>query len=156
MTPRLEARPKFKGLPIPYTVPVVDGVPDFKGVDPTRWGKAAKTNLCHLCGQPNDSTLAWLGGPGCEVSRIFQDGPMHEACAREAIRLCPFVSARKDYSAKTKAAKPGMFEGPAVRPEKMRLMFSTGYDLVRLPDRIALRSHPFVHAENVRPPRCPS
>lgn len=145
----LDARPKYKGLPVPVTVPWEDGVPDFKGTDLDAWVSVVTERLCALCGESMPGYVAFIGGPACQANGIFHDPAMHEACARAAMKLCPFIMAKKDYAASTKRLAHSPMEGPAVHPASMLLMLASGYSVVRLPlhGPAARAALPWLHVE---------
>jgi hypothetical protein len=144
----LDRRPKWKGrYPIPYVMFVDDdGAPDFRINDADRVADTIRRRLCALCGTklpPN--WLALIGGPLCEANRLFMDGPMHEACARYAFTICPYLAAPHAHHASADAiaarhantdAVVVVNEGAgAARPDRMALFLARGAD------RVTFRGH---------------
>lgn len=40
-----------RGYPIPFFVPIIDGIPNFKMADAKKWHYATEQNLCWICGK---------------------------------------------------------------------------------------------------------
>lgn len=135
---RLQKRPKFNGIPIPFTAFVrPDKTPDFKVTDQRSWTTCMLTKRCGLCGEKLlKGEMFFIGGPlSCE-SGVFYDPPMHRECAEYAFKVCPFLAAQKEYS--KKPVKP--IEGvtivtdhsmPTQRPDKMGILFTKDFHMVR-------------------------
>tara|TARA_R110000824_G_scaffold2646_1_gene12208 strand:+ start:114 stop:572 length:459 start_codon:yes stop_codon:yes gene_type:complete len=98
MPATLAKRPQFRGLPIPWTVQVTDGIPDFKRLEAHRVDKAYRQRLCFLCGQSMGKEVAFVGGPASAKSRLYTDGPNHEACAVFAAETCPHLAGGKGFA----------------------------------------------------------
>jgi hypothetical protein len=93
--PRIAALPVDDrvGLPIPWSSPTLaTGRPDFTRADGTKAIEASNRRLCGVCGQPLEYWVAFLGTLAAARNRVFHDPPMHESCAREAVRLCPHIA----------------------------------------------------------------
>jgi hypothetical protein len=98
MPERLSARPRDKrGLPIPFSVKMIDGLPDFRVSDARRWRLCVDHRQCALCGRGVSHSLWFVGGPSCERHRLFQDPGMHRTCAEFALRICPFLAMSKAH-----------------------------------------------------------
>lgn len=110
----------FAGLPVPYTVKWIDGKPDFRQTDLGVLEDAATNRLCGVCGDPLGEKCYWIGGSRSYKSGYFTDLPMHQVCAEESIRLCPFLNGtRQDYRGHLKALPQMIVDG---RPKRMLLM----------------------------------
>lgn len=124
---RLEKRPRDqRGLPIPYSVKMIDGVPDFRVTEPRRWRICIDHRKCQLCGLHVKHSLWFVGGPACAQHRLFQDPGMHRKCAEFALRVCPFLSMRSGYSDLEKRPPPaGMAQIPGTenmeKPDRFML-----------------------------------
>ena len=90
---KLNHRPKYKGLPIPFIVQYYRGVPDFRVTDPNKWQTCVEEKRCGLCGLKHESgrPLFFIGGSISHETRLFTDPPMHFECARYAMKVCPFL-----------------------------------------------------------------
>jgi len=111
MPERLSARPRDKrGLPIPYSVKMIDGLPDFRVTDARRWRLCIDCRQCALCGRLVKHSLWFVGGPLCERHRLFQDPGMHRTCAEFALRVCPFLAMSKAHysNLERRPPPPGM------------------------------------------------
>lgn len=149
---RLRQRPRFKGMPIPFTTLIgKDGEPDFKVLDMAAVRACFQQRLCALCGQslPMQQPLpghpfslpmqiVFIGGPVSAEHRCFVDPAMHEDCARYAVSICPYLANPSgDYS--TAQPKHRDEEGlitirydmPPERPKKMAFYYCKGYDVVK-------------------------
>jgi hypothetical protein len=133
-------------MPVPYTVLVVDGVPDFKVIDLEAFRQCLLRRLCGLCGQPMGKTVVFVGGPPCEKNRLFVDPPMHEECVQYAVTVCPYLS---DPAHGHSLARP-VHEGRAAvvhqpiaasarpgqeRPPRLALFHAKGYSTRILADQ---------------------
>jgi hypothetical protein len=81
-----------RGYPVPFFVAEVNGVPDFRVMDPRKLALAVTRRLCWICGGPLGSFLTFTVGPMCTVNRISSEPPAHRECAQYAARVCPFLS----------------------------------------------------------------
>jgi hypothetical protein len=96
---RLTRLPQWRGFPIPFFVTYrTDGTPDFKVVDESKRIRCASEKLCWVCGEALGYRFVFLGGPNAAAARTYMDGPMHEECARDALRICPFLVGTMDYA----------------------------------------------------------
>jgi hypothetical protein len=93
----LRTRPKDpRGYPIPWIVYVEpSGKPQFTINDPSKVEDCIRKRLCGLCGKRIVGSFWFIGGMRCFTHEhgAFIDPPMHEHCARYAIRVCPFLGA---------------------------------------------------------------
>lgn len=88
----LPVDPRF-GLAVPWFVPHVNGVWEYRAMDPRRLVEALRRRLCWVCGQRmNGPTASFVVGPMCVVNRVSAEPPSHRDCAEAATRLCPFLS----------------------------------------------------------------
>jgi hypothetical protein len=93
----------YRGYPIFYTVqpdqPPQDGDRiDFRVLNQAHHVTCALERRCAICNTRLGSQLFFVGGPMCVQNRVFGDGPVHEECARYAMRVCPYLSiASKAY-----------------------------------------------------------
>lgn len=139
---RLARRSTYKGMPVPFLVMVIDGVPDFRVTDPEKWALATTRGLCAICGDKLGVNIFFIGGPKSVETRYFTDPGMHKDCAEYSIKVCPYL-ARRDWAYSVR--EPGI---PTMthefvenkRPEKMALMRTNRYDII---NRLVVRAHPF-------------
>lgn len=137
MPKRLKKRPKFRGLPIPFTTFVKsDGTPDFKVTDQKTWAVCILTKRCGLCGEKLlNHEYYFIGGEISCGNGVFYDPPMHKECAHYAFQVCPFLACEKGYS----KAPPTKVEGVTItvdpnmlphRPAKMGILLTTDWAIV--------------------------
>ena len=92
---RIQRLPRFRGLPVPSTLVVENGVPDFTTPDHDKVAEHVRRGLCHLCGERLRREMGFVGGVVSMNTGMFRDGPMHLECARYAFFACPFVDGQK-------------------------------------------------------------
>ena len=98
MPKRLRTRPRDRrGYPIPFIVMIdKEGRPHFTINTGIRVAECFTKKLCGLCGKRHDPGGVWfVGGSRCftDPNGRFLDPPMHEDCARYALRVCPYLAA---------------------------------------------------------------
>lgn len=98
MPERLKGRPRYGEYVIPYSVVVIDGVPDFRVTNMEHWFECIRRKLCAICGQPLEYWVWYLGGPSCVEGDVYFDLGMHEECCFYSAAVCPFLAGEKDYS----------------------------------------------------------
>jgi hypothetical protein len=87
-----------RGYPIPFIV-LRDKAkqPHFPINDVARVVECGRKRLCGICGKRlNPKALSFvIGGPASALHErgAYLDPPMHEECARYAIRVCPYLGA---------------------------------------------------------------
>jgi hypothetical protein len=81
-----------RGYPVPWFTPWINGLPEFRAVDPSRIREADQKGLCWICGRKLGGRKAFVIGPMCAVNRISVEPPSHLECARFAVVACPFLS----------------------------------------------------------------
>lgn len=155
---RLQRRPQFRGMPIPYTALMLpDGTPDFRVTDFQRWGEVLEQRKCALCGEKMQPVIWFVGGAKCGQFRCFFDPAMHLDCCLYALEVCPFLACKSDYQplATGKAQKAGVplvESGIAAtkRPDQFFMFATTGYviakhgndDLIHVPERCGFAATP--------------
>ncbi len=137
---RLRSRPKFRGMPIPFTTFVnpQTKVPDFKVTNERSWNVCVTRKQCGLCGQlllKNESYF--IGGDRSCTSGIFFDPPMHKECAEYAFKVCPFLACAKGYSKAPPREQKGYTivvnpHMPTERPNKMGILFCKSWSMVNI------------------------
>lgn len=152
MPPAIAALPKDpRGLPIFYTIRpmgyVQGQVVDFRVFNVDHSRRAMQDGRCGVCGQPNKD-FWFIGGPMCLANRIFGDPPMHEACARYAMAVCPYLSRSTAAYNLTREIGPEIqFDRNVVRdrPPYLILLRAPGYlVLTRDPETKRLLPKPVV------------
>jgi hypothetical protein len=91
LPPHMASLPVFKGYPVPYFVGLIDGVPDFRLVDPLKLKRCLEFEACWLCGKPLGAHRHFVIGPMCVVNRITSEPPSHLDCAHFAVEACPHL-----------------------------------------------------------------
>jgi len=84
-----------RGYPIPFMVVQPednDGEALLGVLDPERVIRALRNRLCGVCGEGLGYWITFIGGPLSLRKRWFRNPPMHEACARYAMGVCPFLA----------------------------------------------------------------
>lgn len=81
-----------RGFPVPWFVAWIDGKPDHRVVDASKFEPAIRHRRCWLCGQPLGKFLSFVIGPMCCLSRTISEPPSHHECAKFAAMACPFLS----------------------------------------------------------------
>jgi hypothetical protein len=72
---------------------------DFRVLNVEHHLYAHRNRLCAICGRTMGPKLWLIGGPMCVLNRVFGDGPMHEECARYAMKVCPYLTiSQKNFS----------------------------------------------------------
>lgn len=85
-----------RGYPIPFIVMRdKSGKPQFTINDFRMVEKCRSKRLCAICGKRLDGKYWFVGGSRCFIHEhgAFVDPPLHEECARYALRVCPFLAA---------------------------------------------------------------
>ena len=104
---KLDAR----GYPVPFFVAWINGVADFRIVDPDKMDRCVRNDLCWLCGEPLGKFKAFVVGPMCGVNRVSSEPPSHRDCAEFAAKACPFLVRPK--SVRRDANRPDDISMPA-------------------------------------------
>ena len=81
-----------RGYPVPWFVPMVNGEPEFRAMDPAKFRQALQERRCWVCGEPLGAYLAFVIGPMCAITRTTAEPPTHRDCARWSAVNCPFLS----------------------------------------------------------------
>jgi hypothetical protein len=126
--------PTHGGLPVPFTVMYVNGIPDFRVVDHDKRRACMTDRLCAICGRRLGEYAWFIGGPkSLEMSNLFMDPPQHEHCARFAIATCPFLSGQVTEHNRAKPIPPEASVEPLItstRSEKIGMRRTKQYGLV--------------------------
>lgn len=141
----MRERPRWKGLPIPFTTLIKeDGEPDFRVTDQRAFAHCLARGACAMCSKPLVYWQAFIGGDKCKETRLFFDPAMHIECAEFAARICPFIVGTKGYS--KKPIEEGTYTHEIVsneRPAKMYLFKTRGYSLVKIEGNLYIKAEPF-------------
>jgi hypothetical protein len=111
MRPELEPLPsRMQRLPIdergyvvPWFVDWIDGKPEFRAMDLSKWVRAVREKLCWVCGQQLGVHLAFVIGPMCGINRTTSEPPCHLECAQWSARNCPFLTQREVHRREEKS-----------------------------------------------------
>lgn len=129
--PRLARRPRdTRGFIIPFSVDDGTPQPDFRMTQPERIRELLTARACWLCGDRLDHWLCFIGGPLSIANHAFTDGPMHEACAVYALRVCPFLASPRGHYTSEERPPEDSAINPYVadnRPTIFGLGFTDGF-----------------------------
>lgn len=128
---RLRQRPRFQGLPIPFTTLITKtGIPDFKVIDEDNRIFCIDRRHCALCGQSisDKQLVVFVGGENSCTNGKFVDPGCHEDCVVYATKVCPFLTGVSDYHQGINKNAVAVFDVEAVRPKRMGLYYCRGYD----------------------------
>lgn len=120
---------RHRGVPIPaVTARHPDGAPDFSTVDGREALRLASEGRCGICGNPFDSEVAFLGGPGAVAARAYHDPPMHEICAEASTIWCPHL-ARRDMRRLTDRRSTGVLPATSAeeKPDRWVMWICRGF-----------------------------
>jgi hypothetical protein len=81
-----------RGYPVPWFVEWVNGVPEFRAMDPRKFARAIRERRCWVCGDPLGRHLSFVIGPMCAINRTSAEPPCHHECAVWSAQHCPFLS----------------------------------------------------------------
>jgi hypothetical protein len=81
-----------KGMPVPWFVAWIGGVPDFRVVGPGKIQEAYLRKRCWVCGGLMGLYKAMTLGPMCAINRTISEPPSHRDCAIYSARACPFLA----------------------------------------------------------------
>jgi hypothetical protein len=110
-----------RGYPIPYFVPIVNGVPDFRFQDIKKKEACRKYMKCSVCGGRLLTKSFWfIQGPLGLQNSIGSDEAMHEECARFSIQNCPHLLYQK--SERRSSEVPGLPTMIRKKPPEMYLI----------------------------------
>ena len=130
----------IRGFPVPYLV-LIDKrrQPQFTINDVRKAARCDLWALCAICGKRLDrdqgAPMRWfIGGSRCFLhpDGAFLDPPNHLECAEYALRVCPFLAARR-YTGRIDDAKLD----PDAKPDGLTLVRHEGME-PRLPERFGL------------------
>jgi hypothetical protein len=118
-----------RGYAIPYFVPIIDGVPNFKYQDQKKRWICLQYFKCSICGKRLQAKSFWfITGPLGLHNKVVSDAPMHEECARYALNVCPHIAFQKSER-KITNGDPHILQG---KPESIILIKA---------DKIGLTDH---------------
>lgn len=103
---RLQDRPLWRGLPIPYiTLIRDDGTPDFRVTDEVKRRDVIQNDWCQLCGEALGKWVFFTGGTqAAEVGAYFEPAA-HLDCLVYAMRVCPFIVGKIEHAPLAKVEK---------------------------------------------------
>lgn len=81
-----------RNVPVPWFVDYIDGVPEFRAMNPEKRTLAVRTKLCWVCGEALGKYMTFVAGPMCGINRTSSEPPCHHECAQWSARNCPFLS----------------------------------------------------------------
>lgn len=93
LPPRMRGLPvDHRGYPIPWFVARINGKPDFRVIDPLKFGDAIMWKRCWICGELLGRFKTFVFGPASAITRYSSEPPSHPDCARFAAQHCPFCA----------------------------------------------------------------
>jgi hypothetical protein len=93
LTGRIAALPvDDRGYPVPFFVSWIDGKPEFRVADSSKFIACVLDQLCWVCGQKLGTFKTFLIGPMCAINRTSAEPPSHRECAEWSVRGCPFLT----------------------------------------------------------------
>jgi hypothetical protein len=123
---RLEARPRFHGLPIPYIALIKeDGQPDFRVTDEINRRRVMNDRLCQLCSAPLGKYIFFVGGTEAARHNQYFEPAAHLDCLIYAMQVCPFIVGRIEHADPDKIQKQ--------LGEDIKVHVSQGYTVVKNP-----------------------
>src|SRR5688500_69447 len=90
-----------RGYPVPWFVSWLDGKPEFRVADASKFRLALRERRCWVCGErtkrrkDNWPDLTFVLGPMCTITRTTAEPPCHFECAEFSAMACPFLSMPK-------------------------------------------------------------
>jgi len=82
-----------RGLPIPWFVPIVNGVPNWLAASGEKQWNCAAGRKCWVCGQPALARpMFFVGGPLVLCNGVTSEGWCHQACAEYSVQACPYLA----------------------------------------------------------------
>lgn len=81
-----------RGYPIPFFVPKINGVYDFKYASEPKTVLCLKERKCYICGKKMvPDNHYFITGPVGQKNHVVSEPPMHCACAEFALKACPHM-----------------------------------------------------------------
>lgn len=81
-----------RDIPVPWFVDWLDGKPEFRAMDRTKFIAAVRQKLCWVCGQKMGVYACFVAGPMCGINRTSSEPPSHLECGRWSAINCPFLN----------------------------------------------------------------
>lgn len=122
------------GYPVPWFVPLVNGVPDPRLADRNKLHMALKQMRCWVCGKRLLPPYTFVIGPMCVVNRTTAEPANHYECAEFSAKACPFLTKphmkRRGCTEEIREDLPGMaiMRNPGVTALYTSERFSTFAD----------------------------
>jgi hypothetical protein len=122
-----------RGFPIPKFVPIIDGKPEFRGMDGQHLGECVRRKLCWLCAEPLGIHMTFVIGPMCGINRINAEPPSHFRCAEYAAKACPFLSQPRMRRNEKDVPEDGTVAGIGIKrnPGVALLWTTRSYNVIR-------------------------
>jgi hypothetical protein len=96
---RLQDRPLWRGLPIPYITMIRDdGTPDFRVTDEHNRRAVIENDWCQLCGDALGRWVFFTGGTEAAKANAYFEPAAHLDCLIYAMRVCPFIVGRIEHA----------------------------------------------------------
>lgn len=88
---RVGLLPTYDDIPVPWFVPWIDGVPDFRVTAETTAAAAINAGVCFICGRQRGRFSTFIVGPLAVINLSSAEPPAHRDCAQYALQVCPFM-----------------------------------------------------------------
>lgn len=118
-----------RGYPIPFFVPVVNSVPNFRYMDGKKVDLCIDQKLCHICGKKLHKDFHYfISGPLGLKNRTSSDAAMHRECAEYSLAVCPHMLLQK-AKRMAKAPEGSLADDPYMKekPDEVYLIKSEKY-----------------------------
>lgn len=117
-----------RGYPIPFFVPTINGVPNFKLASQQKQEIAINQHLCHICGKKlNKAVHYFISGPMGLQNQVCSDAAMHKECAEFSLMACPhmfFERAERKIEEDLSKPSPHIYQ----KPTELYLIKSNKYE----------------------------
>ncbi len=151
--PRLAARPRWHGLPVPFIATITPtGEPDFRVVDALARLHSIFFRRCQLCGETLGKAVFFVGGPQAAAGLAYFEPATHLDCLIYAMQVCPFIAGTMKHAdmAVVQADNPTLkvFADATYTTEKSEwwvIVKASNYQLIQQSDEtILVRPNPVV------------
>lgn len=114
---RMRSLPIQNGYPVPWFVPNVNGVYDFRLVDGAKLLPTIQRELCYVCGQKLGAHRTFIMGPISVINRVVPEPPSHPDCAEWSVKACPYLAYKQE------AGRDGKPDGTTPNPTGFGINF---------------------------------
>lgn len=109
-----------RGYPIPYFVPIIDGLPNFRFLHTEKQDNCFNRHLCPICGKKLNPDYSYIvTGPIGMKNQVSTDPAMHRVCAEFSMLACPHLFYQKAERKETAGPQTYIINE---KPDKMMLV----------------------------------